>query len=258
MKNSKELVKITLHPIGGVDSETVHSSELHAFLGIGKDHSNWVKDRIKQYGFEEGKDYEIIVAKFGDNSKKRGNHAFQRIDYKFSVDMAKELAMVENNEKGRQIRRWFIEAEKERRMMVVALPDPEDALRHSVLALMRQCGSKDRIYKSIATAGGLSNPYVKYWLDGKKPLPAHKLHAIASRVEYLRRLYAIGLPLDTHFVESFELRRPDEVREGIRPLLDREPVNSEASRALRQLYNICLDVERLMYYDFSTLKPVQP
>lgn len=85
--------------------------ELHSRLQVGRDFSNWIKDRIEQYGFIEGEDYSPNLAKTPKGSK--GGRP--TIDYLLTLDMAKELAMIENNAIGRQVRRYFIRAEKELR-----------------------------------------------------------------------------------------------------------------------------------------------
>lgn len=82
--------------------------ELHSRLQVGRDFSNWIKDRIEQYGFIEGEDYSPNLANRSD--WKAGK---RRIDYHLTLDMAKELAMIENNEIGRQVRRYFIRAEND-------------------------------------------------------------------------------------------------------------------------------------------------
>jgi phage anti-repressor protein len=53
-----EIVKIVEHS----GNQCVNARDLHAALGIGRDFSNWIKDRIKKYGFEEGKGYSPILA----------------------------------------------------------------------------------------------------------------------------------------------------------------------------------------------------
>ena len=87
--------------------------QLHKFLGVGRDFSNWIKNRIKEYGFVKNQDF-IIVQNLSSpklaNSKSRKQ---MMIDYHITLDMAKELAMVEKNAKGREIRRYFIECEKQ-------------------------------------------------------------------------------------------------------------------------------------------------
>ena len=102
-----DLINITSNHIEGEAVQTVDARELHAFLEVGKDFSNWIKDRIDQYGFVENQDFVCspILASNG-----RGGH--NRIDYHVSLDMAKELAMVERNEKGKEARQYFIKCER--------------------------------------------------------------------------------------------------------------------------------------------------
>lgn len=93
--------------IGDAEIQTVNARDLHAFLGVGKDFSTWVKDRIEQYGFAENVDF-VVLPEIGENSG-RGRPAKE---YAITLDMAKELAMVERNEKGKQARQYFIECER--------------------------------------------------------------------------------------------------------------------------------------------------
>ena len=78
---------------------------LHTFMLVLRDFSNWIKGRIRKFGFVEGVDY--LVAKSGENLTGRPS-----LDYHLTLDMAKELAMVENNEQGRAARRYFIDCER--------------------------------------------------------------------------------------------------------------------------------------------------
>lgn len=52
-----ELIKIGATAIGGENIQTCNARDLHAFLGVGRDFSNWIKDRIEKYGFTEGVDF---------------------------------------------------------------------------------------------------------------------------------------------------------------------------------------------------------
>ncbi|HAA2220132.1 TPA_asm: phage antirepressor Ant [Campylobacter jejuni] len=76
---------------------------LFYFLEIDTKFADWIKNRISHYNFIENQDYivEIVYTK-----------GRPRKEYYVTLDMAKELCMVENNEKGRQARRYFIECEK--------------------------------------------------------------------------------------------------------------------------------------------------
>ncbi|EDW7806508.1 phage antirepressor Ant [Salmonella enterica] len=100
---------------GTINNEPVllcDARELHTFLGVGKVFAAWIKSRIAEYGFVENQDV-ILLPKNGEQKVGRGGH--NRKDYHFTLDTAKETAMVERNEKGRQIRRYFIECEKQLR-----------------------------------------------------------------------------------------------------------------------------------------------
>ena len=88
------------------ESQYCNARDLHATLQVGRDFSNWIKDRIEQYGFIEGEDYSPNLARIP------GRRGQPRIDYHLTLDMAKELAMIENNEIGRAVRRYFIQCEK--------------------------------------------------------------------------------------------------------------------------------------------------
>ena len=103
---------ITLHTrsINEQSLDTVNARDLHTFLELGRDFSNWIKARIAQYGFEEGEDF-ILIRQNGRTKNQGGDR--RSMNYFITLDMAKELAMVERNEKGKQARRYFIDCEKQ-------------------------------------------------------------------------------------------------------------------------------------------------
>ncbi|EPU8082688.1 antA/AntB antirepressor family protein [Escherichia coli] len=100
---------------GTIANETtllVNARDLHTFLGVGKRFASWITERIAEYGFVENQDY-ILVS---PNREIKGRGGDRRSkDYHLTLGTAKETAMVERNEKGRQIRRYFIECEKKLR-----------------------------------------------------------------------------------------------------------------------------------------------
>jgi len=117
-----ELIKIQK---SGKGNPVVNARELHAFLEAKQDFSNWLKGRIKKYGFIENTDYARIFYDFDGNKlplakiSESDNQSFNvyRIEYALTLDCAKELSMVQNNEKGRQARQYFIQIEKEYRAL---------------------------------------------------------------------------------------------------------------------------------------------
>ncbi len=102
-----ELIPISSGLIGGEAAQTVAARELHAFLGSRAQFADWIRSRINQYDFEEGRDF----VTFSENSEK----GRPTIEYALSLDMAKELSMVERTPKGKEARAYFIECERRAR-----------------------------------------------------------------------------------------------------------------------------------------------
>jgi anti-repressor protein len=104
--------------------QTINARNLWQWLESKQDFSTWIKSRIDQYDFEENVDY----VRF--HKKMEANNA-SMIDYHLSLDMAKELAMVERNEQGKAARKYFIACEKK------ALEQTQDL--SPVEMLLQQC-----------------------------------------------------------------------------------------------------------------------
>jgi len=101
---------------------SVSARDLHRELGVGKDFSNWIKDRIAKYDFIEGKDFvKSIVTKNGDGESR----GFQPIEYFITLSMAKEISMAENNEKGKVARKYFIECEEKLKQLTSPTQQPQ-------------------------------------------------------------------------------------------------------------------------------------
>lgn len=112
---AKDLIPVQTGRVGDEEVQTVNARELHVFLEVGRDFATWIKERIEEYGFVEGQDYvktSIIPRSPKSGNAKLLNNPKPPIDYHLSLDMGKELAMVERNDKGRQARRYFIACEK--------------------------------------------------------------------------------------------------------------------------------------------------
>ncbi|MDF2651389.1 MAG: hypothetical protein K0Q73_7194, partial [Paenibacillus sp.] len=84
----------------------VDARELHEFLQVGRDFTSWIKDRIDKYGFEDSNDYVLTLTKTGERQN------VTRHDYILKLDTAKQIAMVENNDQGSKVRKYFIAIEK--------------------------------------------------------------------------------------------------------------------------------------------------
>ncbi len=95
-----DIVKVNTNETG---EQLISARELHMFLESKQDFTTWIKARIEKYGFIENEDF--TLHKFME--RKNVTH-----DYILKLDMAKEISMIENNEKGRMARKYFIECEK--------------------------------------------------------------------------------------------------------------------------------------------------
>ena len=120
--HSADLIPISTSTVNNQPTLTCDARNLHAFLGVKRDFSSWIKGRIKEYGFIGGTDF-IVFTNSGENP----SGGRPTLDYTTTLDMAKELAMVEKTEKGRQVRRYFIECE--RRAREAAQGPPQKAVK---------------------------------------------------------------------------------------------------------------------------------
>lgn len=100
------LVNVFEGVIGTVRQLVVNARDLHSFLQVGKRFASWIQERIGKYEFVENEDFVAI------SQNREIGHGRGKVDYHLTLDMAKELSMVENNDKGREARRYFIAMEK--------------------------------------------------------------------------------------------------------------------------------------------------
>lgn len=95
-----ELIKVTYEN----DRPAVSARELHDFLEVGTRFNDWFP-RMCEYGFSEGQDFYSIL------SESTGGRPAQ--DAALSIDMAKEICMLQRNEKGKIARQYFLQLEKD-------------------------------------------------------------------------------------------------------------------------------------------------
>ena len=143
-----ELIKLNEVNIGDESIQTVNARELHEFLESKQDFSTWIKNRINDYDFVENQDFAVSHKKM--ENPQGGRPA---IEYQISLDMAKELSMVERNEKGKQARKYFIECEKKLREVTQPQPtqligEVEDKLR--AIKFVLDCSNISPVAKETA------------------------------------------------------------------------------------------------------------
>ncbi|ENY9629836.1 antA/AntB antirepressor family protein [Campylobacter coli] len=125
---------------------------LFCYLEVNSKFADWIKNRINQYDFIENQDYIIKEVFTGRRPRK---------EYYVTLDMAKELCMVENNEKGRQARRYFIECEK--RLKNIEAEQMQKLAFHQSLGYKSQLKQQKEHYENKIKA-------LQYDLENKKEL----------------------------------------------------------------------------------------
>lgn len=104
----KELLNINNHEIGEETVNSVDARELYETLQIKKDFADWMRHQVKSLSLDKNIDY--ISFK---NVVKRDKGASMRIEYILTTDTAEHIAMASRTQKGKEIRRWFIDLKKE-------------------------------------------------------------------------------------------------------------------------------------------------
>ncbi|MBK1874627.1 antA/AntB antirepressor family protein [Marinobacter sp. 1-3A] len=97
----------------GQAREFCDARELHSALKVETRFATWFERRVSEYQFVEGQDYFPFLGNRNDSRKGKA-----RAEYQISLNMAKELAMVERTEVGRQVRQYFIQVEEYARRML--------------------------------------------------------------------------------------------------------------------------------------------
>lgn len=166
----------------------VNARELHKKLENKRQFANWIKQRIEQFNFIENEDF-IRFNKFVKGDEKGfGNKTI--IEYYLTVNMAKELAMIENNEIGRKIRRYFIEAEKRYRTIVETPQNIFDFMRLAI----NQIETNEKEIQNIKLLSEENSRQIEK-IQSKIEVIIKKDYCLASDIAEQLKLYSeSGLP----------------------------------------------------------------
>ncbi len=209
----------------------INARELHQFLKSKQDFSDWIKNRIKRYDFEEGNDYSIELWNRSD-----GMPGKPRKEYILTLNMAKELSMVENNQKGKEARKYFIEAEK------TLLKLKQNKRLEAFLKLET---TKGKLHQNVVKLGGDKENYIQIDTAGRKVLfngeliPDEELQELALK----GRDFATALTNDilskgNHLLEDAEKinkEQHNEVRNTIIKGTGRKPEELPRGKEIKKL-----------------------
>lgn len=132
-----ELIKITKDVNG---NSVVSGRDLHDFLEVKTAYKDWFP-RMCEYGFIDGKDFSSIL------SESTGGRP--RVDHAMTLDMAKEISMIQRTEKGKQARQYFIEVEKAYKEKYKLPQTPEEKLALTMQVTLRLDKRVGKLEKSI-------------------------------------------------------------------------------------------------------------
>lgn len=197
---------------------TIDSKLLHKALNVRSYHADWIRRRIDGYGFVENEDY--YLAQF---STVRGGS--KRKDYYLTLDMAKELCMIENTEEGRKARKYFIDVEKQYRKQEVARIAGVRT-RKTLTDAIEESGENERMH-----GRGHSNyTLLVYAVTGLKQ--RFKMYKNACK--------DVGVkPNDFRGTLSVEeIKRVDLAESLIKPMLELEKEYSEIKEAIIPLFEV--------------------
>lgn len=151
-----KLIKIESKEINDENTPTVNARDLYEFLGVGTRFNDWITVRTEECLFLENKDFCIFTEKKvkidGDGAEVISKGRPTK-EYYITLEMAKHLAMMERNDRGRQIRDYFIECEKKLRQNLKPLTPMEmiNVMSSEVIKLQKQVDNQENRLNNIET-----------------------------------------------------------------------------------------------------------
>ena len=151
-----QIIKIDTATVGGEKIQTCNARELHAFLEVKTRFNDWIARRIEDGGFVENVDYVKIVEKSHCSNLSKTQGGRPSVDYFVSLSMAKELAMLERNAKGKEARLYFIECERVAKettaKLAAQLPNFEDPAEAAIAWAKEYRAKKELEAQVVANA----------------------------------------------------------------------------------------------------------
>nr|DAR65261.1 MAG TPA: AntA/AntB antirepressor [Caudoviricetes sp.] len=163
-KTMNELIIIRPTLINGAEVNSVNARDLHEVLESKQDFSTWIKKRLEETDVVESMDFICF------HKKMEANNATM-IEYVLSTDIAKEIAMLERNEIGKKVRRYFIEVEKAHKQIFIPQDLPTALREYANEVEQKELALKQRD-EALAT---------KAWIGSKREATAMAAASAAKR-----------------------------------------------------------------------------
>lgn len=138
-----ELIKTITRDDGTI---AVSGHELHDFLEVDTRFNDWFQ-RMAEYGFTEGQDFYSFLSKTPSGGR-------PSTDYVMTLDMAKEVAMIQRTDRGKQARQYFIEIDKQAHHDMTGL---SPATRAAVAATQALAAQERRLNRVDAKVNAISD-----------------------------------------------------------------------------------------------------
>ena len=201
-----QLIPLQPQTIDGNAVETVSARELHAFLQSRQQFADWIKNRIADYDFVENQDFVCVSENYETQRADGQRGVVTKKEFYISLDMAKELSMVERNEQGKQARKYFIECEKRLQATMPqtyiealqALLDSEKQ-KQALLEQAQKDAPKVRHYDLVADRKNLVNAT---HVASKLKLSAVKLNRHLCELSVYNQAVKRGKVFNTWFIDA--------------------------------------------------------
>lgn len=159
-------IPIAQREIVGEFVPTFDGRDLHAYMGVGKDYTNWAKAQIKRARLIESKDFVKLAQKGELSATGQTRH-----EYHFTIEAGKHIAMMSGTARGSEVREYFLACERQARSAVPTVKDPQIAA--VILALTRvdaveqeqkrQAEELARIAENVAVIEARTQPENKHF-----------------------------------------------------------------------------------------------
>lgn len=173
------LIQITKNTINGSEINSVKAREIYDYLGLAKGQfSRWIKSAIEKYDFIQDEDYVITIDMNVEGAK----------GYIVTLDMAKELCMVSNTEKGKETRKHFIDFEKNAKNVIQSQSSQIQLLQET----LNQIAIADQRITKIESSFRIENWQQKRLeeIKNQKVYEIAEKHDLKSDVAMIKKLHS--------------------------------------------------------------------